>query len=290
LRPTRIQGIENEKVYFVLAVIIGFVTSLNAQTLVGTLPRMDIVGIPGCFTNSGHSYISLWDSHDVNIYVYDKELTNCLTIVSSEVSGNYFSNYVDLSTGYYGLPGSSSHPTEGMTKLIFTQNLFNSDDNFEYLSVGDDVVEIKTIVGNTPQTIQTIIADEGCHWYGKPTIARIDDIYYLVLVSGPDDFLRDLVFYRIKQSQGLTKVDAPLPISVFPTMPTREEQITVELGEGTNATEITVVNSLGQVVKRVPVEEGQCTVTIPARDLGSGLNVVNTRSNKGQGSCKIIVR
>ena len=52
---------------------------------------------------------------------------------------------------------------------------------------------------------------------------------------------------------------------------------------------VTVVNNLGQVVKRIPVEEGQRTVTFPARDL-RGLNVVNTRSNKGQGSCKIIVK
>lgn len=81
-----------------------------------------------------------------------------------------------------------------------------------------------------------------------------------------------------------------LPISVFPTMPAREEQITVELGEGTNATEITVVNSLGQVVKRVSVEEGQRTVIIPANELGSGLNVVNARNGQSQGSCKIIVR
>jgi hypothetical protein len=73
-------------------------------------------------------------------------------------------------------------------------------------------------------------------------------------------------------------------------MPTREQQITVELGEGNNARVITVVNELGQVVKRVPVEEGQREVTIPARELNSGLNVVNTRTKQGQGSCKIIVQ
>ena len=73
-------------------------------------------------------------------------------------------------------------------------------------------------------------------------------------------------------------------------MPTCDQQITVELGEGNNAKEVTVVNSLGQVIKRVPMEEGQRQITIPAQELNSGLNVVNTRTQQGQGSCKIIVR
>ena len=73
-------------------------------------------------------------------------------------------------------------------------------------------------------------------------------------------------------------------------MADRSQQITVELGEGNNAKEITVVNSSGQVVKRVPMEEGQREITISARELGTGLNVVNTRTEQGSGSCKIIVR
>ena len=108
-------------------------------------------------------------------------------------------------------------------------------------------------------------------------------------ISGPQ-LVNKMLIYRIDQTTGITKIETPLPISVFPTMPTREQQITVELGEDTNVNEITVVNSLGQVVKHLPLEEGQRTVTIPANELGSGLNVVNARNGQGQGSCKIIVR
>lgn len=275
----------------VLAVFLGFTVAMNAQTYVGSFDTREIIGIPGCFTNSGHSYISFCNFNEEAVYVYDNDLTTCLAnIVSSEILEGYYyglSNYIDLSTGFYDFSNVNGFGN----KVVFTQNLFNSDDNFEYLWKGDDGLEIKTIVGNTLQTIQTINADEGYQWVGSPTIARIDDIYYLMLGAGPSwDVLREIVFYRIDQSQGLTKIDMQLPISVFPTMPTREQQITVELSEKNNASEITVVNSLGQVVKRVPVEEGQRTVTIPANELGSGLNVVNTRNGKGQGSCKIIVR
>ena len=79
-------------------------------------------------------------------------------------------------------------------------------------------------------------------------------------------------------------------MTAFPTMPSRDQQITVELGEGNNAREITVVNELGQVVKHVPVQDGQREVVIPARDLSTGLNVLSARTKQGKGSCKIIVR
>ena len=100
----------------------------------------------------------------------------------------------------------------------------------------------------------------------------------------------DILIYRIDQTLGLTKVDVNLPFSVFPTLADRSQQIIVELGEGNNAKEITVVNSLGQVVKRVLIEDGQREVTIPAHELGDGLNVINTRTVQGNGSCKIIVQ
>ena len=68
------------------------------------------------------------------------------------------------------------------------------------------------------------------------------------------------------------------------------QQITVELGEDIDAIEITIVNSLGQVIKRIPLENGQREITIPASELGTGLNLINTHTQQGQGSCKIIVR
>ena len=55
----------------------------------------------------------------------------------------------------------------------------------------------------------------------------------------------DILIYCIDRTLGLTKVDVNLPFSVFPTLADRSQQIIVELGEGNNAKEITVVNSLG---------------------------------------------
>lgn len=117
----------------------------------------------------------------------------------------------------------------------------------------------------------------------------MEENYYLALWEwGASD--GKILIYQINQNQGLTKIDAELPISVFPTIADRGQQITVELGEGNNATEINVVNELGQVVKRIPVENGQRTVTIPTKGFGSGLNILNTSTLQGNGSCKIIIK
>ena len=121
-------------------------------------------------------------------------------------------------------------------------------------------------------------------------IIKLDNKYYLIISERNENYEFKEHLYLISQSQGLTKVETELPITVFPSIVNRSQQITVELGEGNNATEVTVINGLGQVIKRMPVQKGQRQVIIPAQDLNNGLNVVNTRTQQGQGSCKIIVR
>ena len=96
--------------------------------------------------------------------------------------------------------------------------------------------------------------------------------------------------YLIDRSQGITKVESDSPLKAFPTLLTRDEDITVELEEGTFVHEITVVNSLGQEVKRIPIENDQRTVIIPANGLSHGLNILNARGNRGHSSCKVIVK
>ena len=99
------------------------------------------------------------------------------------------------------------------------------------------------------------------------------------------------ILYRIdRQTQGVSRIDGALPFKVRPTVADRNQTFTVELGDGNNATEVQVVNALGQVVKTIPVQAGQREVTFRASDLKGGMHIVGTRSQKGQGACKIIVK
>ena len=103
------------------------------------------------------------------------------------------------------------------------------------------------------------------------------------MTSGSDYY----AWYRIdQQSQSVALVETT-PMSVRPTVANRGQDITVELGDGTQASELEVVNALGQTVKRVPVQPGQREVRINTADLGHGMNLINSRK---QGAVKIIVK
>ncbi len=276
-----------KRITLALATLLCFSAVLKAQTHVNTLEKGRIYGIPGCFTNNGHSNVFYVNNENGEYFILDNDFT---TILLSDFYDEFSSlYYIDFSAAeWLSENGFQPYPCE--KPLRFTQSLFNSDDYYEYVTQSDSEWTIKATSGTT---IQTIYPEDGYETYWKSYVIRLDNCLYLGLIEkeqGESISSGKMLIYRVDQGQGLTKVDMQLPISVFPTMPAREEQITMELGEGTNVTEITVVNGLGQVVKRVPVEEGQRTVTIPANELGSGLNVVNARNSQGQGSCKIIVR
>ena len=279
---------------YLIAFVVSFclLTTAKAQTLTGDYDGMYFGSIPGIFTQSGHPYlVAVLDVGSLR--VFDGDLTALADVNNDKLIIEAY--YMDADATSITI--SSFHNTSDHG-LLLTQNLFNDDEYFEYME-GQvtnpytshwDVINIKSSNGTL---LQSISSDED--WFFADTrtafVLKIDGNIYLVLREiNYQEELTKHVFYLVKQNQGLTQVDVDLPLSVFPTIPTREQQITVELGEGNNATEIIVVNSLGQVVKCVPVEAGQREITIPANDLGSGLNVINARSSQGQGSCKIIVR
>lgn len=279
--------------------------ALNAQTYVGEIEKDYFKSIPGEFTANGHPYVvyatfsSTGDYYNFSIYQSDFT-THVMDL--NHLSEPYI-EYVDYnSTSNYD--------------LALTQTLFNTDDDFEYINRVTDVyydtvyynpydfsVEERSytktinIKSSNGSTIWSFDAEQGfgcwCHCF------KLENKYYLVVheyehsyesLGYEYDYEQRNHLYLISQSQGLTEVKTELPISVFPSIANRGQQITVELGEGNNAKEVIVVNGLGQVIKRVPVQEGQKQITIPTQELNRGLNVVNSRTQQGQGSCKIIVR
>ena len=275
-----------------LIAILCLLTTVKAQTFTGAYEGMYFGSIPSIFTQSGHPYLVAIRGVG-SLSVLDGDL-NVLADVNND--DNYICEAYYMDADATSITISSFHNTSDHGLLV-TQNLFNDDDSFEYLECqkadpNDYHCKIVNIKSSNGSLVQSINADEGYYFADDRTafVLKIEGNIYLVLRENTSNNSTKHLFYLIKQNHGLLKIDVDLPLSVFPTLPTQEEQITVELGEGNNATEITVVNSMGQVVKHFPVEEGQRTITIPARELGSGLNIINSRSPQGQGSCKIIVR
>lgn len=298
-----------------LAIVLCLGVSLKAQTHVGDLNiRLDGV-IPGYFTSTGHPYVCAVyydDNYNQHLTIYQSDFITPVTDIMTDDS--FFDNAIE--PDYYDLDVFTDD-----WELPLTQTLFNDDEHFEfierereYYTYYDTVywydeeqdtvywyvetyqysttkaINIKSTNGNTIWSF-TPGENRNC---GLEGIVKFDNKFYMMiweedLVWNNEDYYSAIHLYLIKQNQGVAKVESPLPMSVFPTLLNRDQQVTVELGEGNNAREITVVNNMGQVVKRIPVENGQRTVTFPANDL-RGLNVLSTRTSKGRGSCKIIVR
>ena len=124
------------------------------------------------------------------------------------------------------------------------------------------------------------------------TLVKWDGAYFLVTSECTEDYHHYyFTWYRIdRPTQSITRVEGEMPMNVFPSVADRSQTITVELGENTSATEVQVVNALGQVVKTVAVQPGQREVQLRASDLGHGTHIVGARSHNAQGACKIIVK
>lgn len=182
-----------------------------------------------------------------------------------------------------------------------TQTLFNNDEEYEFLQWGYNEsgwpTSLSIVSGN--HTISTISASSGQVFEGYVDLIKFNNEYYLFLAEGAlhgNEWVYDItgsVFYHINRSSVtavLEPVDVDFPMNVFPSVVRRSQPITVQLGEGNNASEVSVIDATGRTVQRVAIQPGQREVVIPAATLPRGLNVVNARNAQSQASYKIIVR
>ena len=79
-------------------------------------------------------------------------------------------------------------------------------------------------------------------------------------------------------------------MTVHPTLANRGQQITVQLGEGSNAQQVSVINSNGQTIQQIPVEPGQHEVRINTSNLNTGMHFLNALGHDNQTTSKIIIK
>lgn len=194
-----------------------------------------------------------------------------------------------------------------------SQTLFNNDEKYEALvpkysqieelsderdADGDGVIDHRTIsVGRYPTGL-SVVSEDGTELYSIETesfdywegydLIKINGKLYVALWHSNEDAR---VFFEINRETSSIKQVAKLKgMRVSPTIAEQTDNITVELSEGSNAKEIVVVNGNGQVVKQIPVKNGERQITINAGRLNRGLNILNARGAKGNNNCKIIVK
>ena len=286
-------------------------TGANAQTRVGDFeyPDREFSVVPQEFTLQNKSYITFYSepergylSHTYTVLDENFEVMRQFDIPGTPYTDEYDNrtshSYCELVYHNLDIIGANVQHEGHVTML--TQNLFNNDSKFEYIApviTGDRVTgaEIRSDDGSVVATITPAADYDFGYAESLPgTLIKMNDNYYLIFreipVSGDGTSRRMAVFQVGQQNQGISRVDANIPIHVFPSVADRSQTLTVELGEGSNATQVQVVNAAGQVVNSIAVQPGQREVHLNASDLGSGMHIVGARSRDKQGTCKIIVK
>ena len=148
-------------------------------------------------------------------------------------------------------------------------------------------IDIKAVNGNTVGSIQ---APDGFVFSSEASaVVRMGNNWYIVfgVESMTNGSEWSYAWYRIDRQNQKINLEKTIPMRVYPNVVNRGQDITVELGDGMQATELEVVNTLGQSVKRVPVQPGQREVHIGTADLNRGMNFINSPK---RGAVKIIVK
>lgn len=222
--------------------------------------------------------------------------------------------YTDISIGMYDVDGS----------FAFSQTLFNTTADYEYMVPvlsgtysyeygreeeyydweNDTTIyytvrhrrtrmKIQTIniMATNGNTVGSIQAPDGFSFNaegGGAAVIRMGNNWYIVfgvISMTTGEYVS--AWYRIDHQNQKINLMKTTPMRVYPNVVDRGQDITVELGDGMQATELEVVNTLGQSVKRVPVQPGQREVHIGTADLNRGMNFI---SSPKRGAVKIIVK
>lgn len=241
-------------------------------------------------------------------YTGDWEVVEEQTETSGNISSMRYKNY-DEANAY------------SREDFYLTQSLFNSDTNFEYIEpiydesavevfeddrdgVGPTDVRSTTqggtrtgykVVSDNGNVVLTFNAEPGYdfsagHSAGNIICIEMGGKQYLVFYqreksTGKGSF----AYYRINKNASSVEKVAVMPMYVNPTIATQSDNITVELGESNTAKEIEIINASGQLVKRIPIAEGQKSVTFGAQGITRGLNMVRASGDKNNVT-KIIIK
>lgn len=284
----------------VLFAMVAFMLPTFAQTRVGEINDWDGV-VPSCFTN-GETYVACYggdESYDDSLYLINNNLQIVKTFTNRSILSKIREvNYWDVDI-----------VAETEVEHIVSQNFFNNDDLWEFVVVA----EADTVYDNwgyhyvNPRaysavqengnvlftlTVDDEIPESSNYSQLQLRLAKWNNVNYIVCSCyWGDEYVEEnykMVLYRVSQStQSIERVDGELPMRVFPSPAGHSQDITVELGDNTSASEVEVINSLGQTIQRIPVQPGQREVKINTSKMGSGVHFVH---RKGHKAAKIIVR
>ena len=235
----------------------------------------------------------------------------------SKVEGYSLENLIDINCW------DVSSPSENID-LMFTQNLFNKDDAYEYVSPlyeyeksnkesydrdqDGEIDSIKLdyrakcvgfqIVQDNGKVLSSVKFGNG---YVKEIssnrikLLHFADDDYLVVNVHDEQYNYATIYYAFTHNNPAASLKAVRTenhgISVNPGIVRQSEVVNVDVSDFKNARQVVVVSSNGQTMMKQQIASGQKNVQLQTMSLPKGMYVVKVSDGKtASDNCKIIVR
>lgn len=292
--------------------------AISAQSPV-ELPRndkgsIDINNVPGVYMASGETQVYIKDENtDTGLYtltLLNHDFTN-KDVIQFQAPMNFVSSPSIHSYIYDMTEGRQW----GEASVEFTQTLFNSDNDYEFIVpiYGSETFEYtigwtlyKTIgykvVNTKGETLYTFLFPEKQYNEGMGTakVHVFSDKIVLEFATREDnstqayDYTYHTLAYAIDRNSYGANKNVTLTsdrIVVSPTLLTNREPVNVQLENTQNPCSITVFSGAGAMVYNTTAPAGTDLITIPANTLPHGMNIVHITDGKSiNQSTKLIIR
>ncbi len=201
--------------------------------------------------------------------------------------------------------------------LLATQNIFNTDEKYEYLRYkittysnrlvgegdtdGDGIADVRAFESGYEYVGLEVVSEDG-NVIASVDVGDVEGGCDLILWEGKRYFGFDVYngenfeyqIYEINPNgNNITRVSSQAFMHILPAMPRKNTSVTVELGEESvkNGGQLMITDMNGRTVYRNAVDPGETSVRVPLRRMASGVYNV-TLTNKGQKveTSKLIIR
>lgn len=184
------------------------------------------------------------------------------------------------------------------TVLIYTQTLFNNDEQYEYLSYSDydfekEIYRNVQIVNDSGECLYKFERDFDI--YGESILIAIQGRFYLVVSCRDENNEQISCVYEInKEASSINFVrEIRGTMNIAPTIADRDAQITITLNDenSNTARELIITGVNGQLVDRRDIPAGENTVTVSAAMMRSGMyNFTLQKKGEIMDNGKVIVK
>lgn len=272
--------------------------------------------VPGTYTTTGnpllYSYSQETDGQNFKYKysLYNDDFTSVCESFEMSFESGYPDNKPSTYPPYYYVTDLRD-PKPHDILVYFTQTLFNSDENYEFIIpiYGNTTAEMYgnicypkigfKIVSSNGDILASVYFPDGWQivYFTLDPVVIVSQTTIAIQISvysESEPSEKQLLLYTIDRSELGGTIQPKLTNSftgVSPTLVTNNEPINIELGDIDTNCRIDIFNANGAIVYSTTVTSGTSHITVPTYTLPRGVNIVHiSDGNSINKSTKVVVR